>query len=176
MKKLPKLLACSLLLTSCVAASNVNSSQDLASNEGIVVTHCKTHDYKDRFFTFFDSNFEPTILFPGPYRPKRILCSPDGNFAYIKMKASDYYIYLGTQAVPKDARDNLAKFTVEANKINYIGDINFDHVNKQILDTNKVHFYTVSISNNLQETKQRLMNQEPELVNKYELITSIAAK
>lgn len=169
-KKL-SIIAPALLLSACVTTPNLKPDETLAANEGILVTTCQTPNAVNRVVSVIREDYKHTF---GDL-PPHLTCSREGTLAAIKLEAGQYHVGNTTNF---DAYKHLPKFTVKANKINYIGDlriaVNETNVMVGLLagfDKPTIRF---SVVDERTETLQRLKAERPDISDNYSIVYDIA--
>ena len=164
------------LLTSCVGTPNIKSTENLTVNEGIAVTNCKTPNLISRYIMLYPEDYKPSFgrLPPG------VECTQNGVLAVIKLKAGKYYMGVAGYTPETPGFRNLPEFTIQPNKINYIGDLRI-----AVRETNVVAGLlagfaqpkiNISAVDEEKETLRILSEVYPDLIALYKVVSDIARK
>lgn len=158
------------ILASCVGTANMKTAEPLLADEGIVVTNCKTPHAISRYVNIFPEGYKPKF----GTTPAGVKCTQDGTLAVIKLKAGNYHAGY-TQNF--NYYQHLPQFTVQPNKINYIGDLRFASRETNVVVGLIAGFQqpkvNVSAIDNKQETIKQLQNQRPDITSRYAVVTDI---
>jgi len=152
----------------------MQTGETLLSNEGIVLTTCKTPNSLSRIVNIFPENHKGGF---GAKMPPSVNCTQEGTLAVIKLEAGKYYTgYTPDLRVFK----HLPQFTVQPNKVNYIGDLRIAVRETNVVTGLLVGFdrpqVNVSVMDKSEETLQRLKDERPDIADKYEIVTDIATR
>lgn len=168
-----------IILSSCATGTaNIKSSDYLQNNEGIALTTCKTPNSLNREILLYPKEYEHGFLKFS--LPPIVLCTQEGKLAAIKLEAGEYYASSSFKTADKVGWNNVYKFTIEPNKINYIGDLRIAVRGTNIVtgllagfDQPQIH---ISALDNRQETVQKLKAERPDIVDQYEIVFDIAKR
>lgn len=159
-----------VVLASCAGTANMKISEPLTTNEGIVVTNCKTPHSIARYINIFPEDHVQKF----GVMPPGVKCTQNGTLAVIKLEAGKYHAGF-TQNF--NHYKHLPTFTVQPNKINYIGDLRFAANETNVVIGLLVGFkqpkVRVSALDKRQETMQRLRDERPDIADKYQVVYSI---
>ena len=165
------LLTCVSFLTGCVTTQNMKPSEPLLENEGIVVTTCKTPNAINRVVSVIPADYKHTF---GDI-PPHVSCSQEGKLAVIKLEAGDYHT---GETKNFNVYKHLPSFTVQPNKINYIGDLRIAVSETNLMVGLLVGFQQPKISFSVvderQETLQQLRDERPDIADNYKMVVDIA--
>ncbi|PCJ31919.1 MAG: hypothetical protein COA90_04680 [Gammaproteobacteria bacterium] len=155
-----------LFLTACVSnTKNISDTHELISSQGLVVTkiHSNWQGYDnpllaDLEFTFVqeqgDKTYSKFVL--SKANDLKVVALPEGNYMWLKIVFGNYYM------------DLTGGFTVGANQITYIGDINSQ------LD---LSLFSMSgetkISDETSQIKDDLQLNYPTILDKYGFKTNL---
>lgn len=174
----PLVLSAAILASCATGTPNIRPSENLMQDEGIVLTTCQTPNNTNKEIVLYPKGFKHQFMKFS--LPPTVLCTKEGELAVIKLKAGEYYASTPLKTADKVGLDNLNKFTIQPSKINYIGDLTISIRQTNIAIGLLVGFdqpqINISASDRKNETLQRLQNHNPELLERYKVITSIAKK
>lgn len=166
--------AAALALSGCAGTSDFKPSQSLQPNEGLVLTRCTTPHSISRYVSLLEHDFKHAFI--NTEIPKSVKCTQEGELSLIKMKASDYYMTIQAIVLSEDKQKTVPKFSVQANKINYIGDIYFEVRSTDWKATRVVKNMELTASDKFAETMQAFKQQMPDMAGRYEVVKSVAQK
>lgn len=164
------------ILSSCAGmeingTGNVKTDEPLMLNEGVVVTNCKTPNTISRHVYIYPENFKSKFGVIAP----NVKCTQDGTLAVIKLDAGNYRV---GNPLSDAAIKYLPQFTVQPNKINYMGDLRIAVRETNVVTGLLVGFQqpqiNVSVMDKTEETLQKLNDERPDIANKYEIVSDIA--
>ena len=167
------LILSTTILASCAGTGNMKAGDHLAVSEGIVVTTCQTPNAISRYVNVFPESFKPKL---GSMAPM-IKCTQGGTLHVLKLAAGNYHTgYTPNHKIFK----HLPQFNVQANKINYIGDLRIavreTNIASGLLAGFKQPKISFSAIDKQSDTMQRLNEQRPDIAGKYAVVSDIARK
>jgi len=161
----------SFCLLSACTTSDFKETQSLKPDEGLILTECASG--WGNMLNVYESGYDTTKFFRHISESAVIIpCPKQDKLSLLKLKEGDYFI--GSVGVTVyQPQSQALNFTIEPNKINYIGDLKYGSTLKT-LDTHKTRTFTISISDNFKETKEAFEKSMPNIAERYEVISRVA--
>jgi len=183
MKKFIIPMALMLVLQGC-ATSEFTAEKTLNAEQGVLLAQFPCSSVL-RQLTLYKSgyNVQKRSIFNKSLTGREAMfrCSDEGQITLIALESGDYFIgdaNLGGLFIPES---RAYKFTIQPDKINYIGDIN---TSSRVMNSYRRDYKTtvtnisanIEVNNKFNETVKLLKQEKPSISTKYKIVQAVAKK